>query len=213
MNRSTRTYVAFGLLLAINSASGAAITVVDVVDHRSGQPGTYFLPPATSPDAAPYYRWWDQDWSWSHSLSPLPASIISAKLQIEAYDVDEFSLPDAEWDIVYVDGVKLGQLDNNFHNTWHTSTFNFGSTARAQLMDGAATVMIDIDSLHNKNTFAVTLRKAALTVSYEPGASPGPGSGPGPGPGPGYPIPAPSALALAFLGSGFVGWLSRRRTL
>jgi hypothetical protein len=42
---------------------------------------------------------------------------------------------------------------------------------------------------------------------------PGQGTGPGPGPGPGPTIPLPGTLLLASLGTAFVGYLHRRRTL
>jgi hypothetical protein len=202
MNRLTRTYVAFGLLLAISSAAGAAITVVDMVDHSSGQPGTHFLPPATSPGASPYYRYYNQDWGWTHNFGPLPSSVNSATLAIRAFDVDY-----GESHVIDLDGVVLGKLRFGNDYSWSSTTFNLGAGALAQLMDGFAALSMNIAS--NPITGAVTLGNSTLTVNYEPVASPGPG----PGPGPGNPIPAPGALALAFLGSGVVGWLSRRRTL
>jgi hypothetical protein len=194
MEKRMRTIcVAFGLMLAAYSTANGAITVVDVVNSSSGQPDTYFLPLGDTPSPdPPYSRGPNGDWGWTHNISPLPASINSATLVIEAFDVDFYDGPDAELDMIYLDGVELGPLDAG-NNTWSTTTFNLGPDAIAQLMDGTAMIWMDIDSL-STGKWRVILGQSTLTANIKP-------------------IPAPGALMLSGVGAGLIGYLRRRRVL
>ena len=159
---------------------GVETVAVDVVDYSDGQPDTYFLPPDVYPTNPPYYRWYDEDWGWTHTFSPpnpAPASINWARLDIKAFDVNG-----DEYNLITGDGGWLEtkhDLDHHHNMEWHTTTFTLDPAALANLMDGTLDTWMDIDSTHDARTWAVTIEKSTLTVNYVPAGSIMPYSHPG----------------------------------
>jgi len=187
------------LIPALSSRTQASttITYVDVVDYSDAQPGSYFLP-STIDDGdiwtTEYYRWYSEDWGWTHTFSPpepLPDSINWATLEIKAWDVDLGQIDQIEGD-----GVLIGQLDFTGDDKWKVTTFNLDSSALSKLMDGTMDMWIDIDSPNARYVWAVALGSSTLTINYDVDTT-----------------PAPGAILLGSIGIGLVGWLRRRRTL
>ena len=162
--------IIFGLVcvLMVLNGTAEALTTVDIQDSTNH--GDWFLPPTASPQPgesgyslSPYYRQYNENWGWTHTVTfsvPSP-TILSATLEIEAWDVDAGYID--EIDVITADGVNLGNLDTGYTQTWHTTTFTLGAAALAALANGTLNMWMDIDSLDTEY-WLVTLKSSKLTV-------------------------------------------------
>lgn len=183
--------IAVAMILGETAEAGVTTTYMDVVDYSDIMAENYFLPPGTDEKESGYYRWYADDWGWTHTIVGAGSGSINwATLEIEAFDVDPFW----EIDLIYADGVLLGRLDAG-DDGWNVTTFNLDPVAIEKLSDGSLDVWMDIDSSNNVKMWAVTLGSSTLTVGY------------------GNVVPSPSAVVLGGIGMSLVGWMRRRRTI
>ena len=159
--------VTAGALLMLGSTANAitSISAIDVVQAPTG----YFTPSDSVKLSAPYYRWWNEDWGWTHSGAPFASvgTITSASLSISAFDVD---WPSGQVDNIYAynNGVKtlLGTL-SGLNNQWSYTTFVLGPEFYDDILSGLQ-VWMDIDSTHRFDTWAVSLAKSVLEANGNP---------------------------------------------
>lgn len=116
------------------------------------------------------YRWWNQDFCWTHNFNDPFFNIVSATLTIEAWDVDSDAAVDPEVDVISVNGIPVGTLVGST-NVWTSTTFNLDPSLVGQR---TLRVCIDIDSTHTSDHWAVTIGSSELLVAYElkPGVPP-----------------------------------------
>jgi len=193
MTRFGTTALVASMCLAGSFAAQAATT--DTVQYPSG----YFVDSDANKYSSPYYRWYNEDWGWSHNA--IGGSITSATLNISAFDVD-YDAPDGERDGIYAKDngswTFLGYLSGG-NDIWQFTNFTLGSNFYDDIASGLE-VMIDIDSTHNYQNWAVTLAKSSLSV--DGGALPSPTP---------TPVPEPETYAMLLAGLGLLGLATRRR--
>ena len=106
------------------------------------------------------YRWFDEDFGWTHTFDIGCRTIKKAKLKIRAWDVDYAA---GEIDKIYADGVYIGDLQGS-SSTWSVTVFNIDPDL---LLDGELDIWIDIDSMHDMAWWAVTIDWSKLRVVWD----------------------------------------------
>jgi hypothetical protein len=188
MNKSVVVCV-LAFFSLVSGGFAETFVIVDIQDANNW--GDYFLPAGMEPRSGsapkylPYYRWDDNDWGWTHTLSfelP-PAEIISATLEVEAWDV---RLSEYEIHKLYGDDIYLGPLTpppgiegvspNTFNDLgWSTTKIVLESEAIEALKDGTMDIWLDIDANTDmppgEGCRAVTLKSSKLIVLYSTDSS------------------------------------------
>jgi len=180
MKRSTAVCVLACLLLASNSFAKTYI-ITDTRDSKSW--GDWFTdtePTDYNPYFySPYFRFNNEDWGWTHTITfEEPATdIVSATLEINAWDVD---ILDQEIHDIYADDIYIGHLIPNHNESnaagykadWCVTNLTFSSDAMLALVDGEVDMWIDIDAgryveNNESSAWGVTLGYSTLTIVYE----------------------------------------------
>ncbi len=192
-----------GLVALGASVTANAVPTTNVKNYSNNTATEYFVDQDTNKTNAPYYRYFNEDWGWTHG-GIAGSGFTSIVLEISAYDVDWPS----ELDMISIfDGsswINFGDLAGS-NNTWDFTTFDLTSYAWAEAQVNAGLqIKMNIDSLNTSRTWAVTLGKSVLSVD---------GGNQGCVPTPGIPcknVPEPTILALLGLGLAGVG-VARRK--
>ncbi len=163
-----------GSILLLAGTAGAGVTTIrhtlDYTDNEHlAEP--WFIPPDIIRDHSPYYRGMWEDWGWTHDIRhrvPSDAKgILSATLTINAWDVDNTDPEGDEIDIIYANGVRIGQLEPTNGRVWKTTQFTLPREVLDKLWaDGKVYIFMNIDSINDMVGHRVTLEYSTLTVNY-----------------------------------------------
>lgn len=169
-----------------------AAPVVDIIQAPTG----YFVPTDAQKYDYPYYRWYGEDWGWTHNA--ISGSITSATLNISAFDVD-YSSGELDEIFAWDSGAwsSLGFL-TGVDDDWSYATFTLGSSFFDDIGAGLQ-VFMKIDTADEG--WAVTLAKSVLSVDG--------GTLPNPDP---NPVPEPCTMILFGTGIAGAAGLLRKRS-
>ena len=209
LNKLALWSAAIAGVVAIGSPSAQAI--VNVIDATDGQANTYFTPTDSQKFNAPYYRWHDEDWGWTHD--PIASGWTTAKLGIDAFDID-FSSGERDNISIFTGlpsaPVLIGTLVGA-NDAWAYTEFVLPNTPDMQAALAAGLrVWMDIDSTHNFDNWAVALAKSVITTDGGIAPLPGPGTPIPPQPETNVPDGGATSLLLG-IGAVALGLAQRRR--
>jgi hypothetical protein len=193
MKKRLVSLLVLSLLLAFTAMAQAA-GYTDTIQAPTG----YFVPTDAQKYSSPYYRWYNEDWGWTHNaLSGVVTSITTATLNISSFDVDS---PYGEVDKIYVYnndtsswdylGSLVGESDE-----WSYDSFVLGSQYFDEILAGLK-VWVDIDSTNTYDYWALTLAKSVISIDGSPIPNPEPGTVPIPG---AFLLLAPGLAGLAVI--------------
>jgi LruC domain-containing protein len=142
-------------------------TYTQQIDATSSAP--YYTKPANSGFGV--YGFYDKDYGWQHNFKDYNISgmtILSAKLSIEAYDVDSeaFHGTNGEYDVIKVDNIDLNPgLLQGTNGSTDVTTFDvpIGNITD----DGLINTYMDIDTFHTSNYWATKLNYSKLVINYK----------------------------------------------
>ncbi|OYW46018.1 MAG: hypothetical protein B7Z33_09600 [Sphingomonadales bacterium 12-68-11] len=177
-------------MLSVLCGAGALLTatpalaVVDVVEAPTG----FFAPGSGATNSAPYWRFGEGDWGWSHGA--VGGSFTTASLFISGYDVDF-----GEIDNIYgkKGGVQtlIGSLTQTGSNVFSYTEFALDSSWFADIAAGLE-LWVDIDA--GNDGWALTLGKSVITTDGTAPPPPTPGA-----------VPEPATWAMMILGFAVIG--------
>lgn len=193
MKKRLVSLLVLSLLLAFTAMAQAA-GYTDTIQAPTG----YFVPTDGQKYSSPYYRWYNEDWGWTHNaLNGVVTSITTATLNISSFDVDS---PYGEVDKIYVYnndtsnwdylGSLIGESDQ-----WSYDTFVLGAQYFDEILAGLQ-VWVDIDSTNTYDYWALTLAKSVISIDGSPIPNPEPGTVPIPG---AFLLLAPGLAGLAVI--------------
>jgi len=142
-------------------------TYTQQIDATSSTP--YYTKPANSGFGV--YGFYDKDYGWQHDFPAYNTpgmTITSAKLTIDAYDVDSeaFHGTNGEYDVISVDSVDLNPgLLQGTNGTNSTTEFDIPVSNITD--DGLMNVFMDIDTFHTSNYWATSLDRSVVTITYK----------------------------------------------
>lgn len=145
------------------------VTFVETLTYEiNPTEGTFFLPPNTNPRISPYYRWYNEDWDWTHTFIPdcgpgNNCALVSVTLDIRVYDQDP-----SEVDNIYVDGTFVGPIAAGLNNAWTVTSFDLLNALGPTMFDTDfdLVVWMDIDVEPPYPNWAITIDWSKLTVEY-----------------------------------------------
>jgi PKD repeat protein len=150
------------MAISQDDPTAVAPTGEDDGSYEETEPSESYVTTQTIGDAPGMdeYRWFNQDFGWTHTFDACCKEIKNVKLRLRAWDVD---VAGGEVDKVYADGVYLGDLEGA-GSDWSITDFDID---QALLADGVLNIWVDIDATNEQTWWAVTIDWSRLRVRWD----------------------------------------------